>query len=92
MTHPSILPRPLAGSEASANVTSLLSRPHVRAAGELDGFWGVFRETAGDTLRGNEVPDAHLAALMRQHGVRTIYTRDRGFRRFEGIEVRDPLA
>lgn len=29
---------------------------------------------------------------MRQHGVRTIYTRDRGFRRFDAIEVIDPLA
>jgi hypothetical protein len=29
---------------------------------------------------------------MRQHGVRVIYTRDRSFRRFDEIEVRDPLA
>lgn len=41
---------------------------------------------------GNAVPDAHLAALMRQHGVATIYTRDRDFRRFEGIRVEDPLS
>lgn len=91
VTHPSILPRPLAGNEAVANVTALLSRPHVRAVGELDGFWDVFRETAGESVRGNEIPDGHIAALMRQHGVRTIYTRDRGFRRFEWIEVRNPL-
>jgi predicted nucleic acid-binding protein len=37
------------------------------------------------------VPDAHLATLMRQYGVRTIYTRDRDFRRFDGIDVRDPF-
>ena len=35
-------------------------------------------------------PDAHLVALMRQHGVSTIYTRDRGFRRFDGLTVLDP--
>jgi predicted nucleic acid-binding protein len=29
---------------------------------------------------------------MRQHEVRVIYTRDRGFRRFADIEVRDPLG
>ena len=29
---------------------------------------------------------------MREHGVATIYTRDRGFRRFDGITVRDPLG
>jgi hypothetical protein len=37
------------------------------------------------------VPDAHLAALMRQHGARLIHTRDRGFRRFDGIDVLDPF-
>jgi len=29
---------------------------------------------------------------MRQHGVRTIYTRDRDFRRFDGIVAVDPFA
>jgi predicted nucleic acid-binding protein len=29
---------------------------------------------------------------MRQHEVRVIYTRDRDFRRFAGIEVRDPAS
>jgi hypothetical protein len=29
---------------------------------------------------------------MRQHGVRLIDTRDRGFRSFDGIEARDPFA
>jgi predicted nucleic acid-binding protein len=28
---------------------------------------------------------------MRQHGVRIIWTRDRDFRRFDGIEPRDPF-
>lgn len=30
--------------------------------------------------------------LLRQHGVGTIYTRDRGFRRFQTIRVVDPLG
>jgi predicted nucleic acid-binding protein len=42
--------------------------------------------------RGRQVPDAHIAALMRQHGVATIYTRDTDFRRFNGIRVEDPFA
>jgi len=62
----------------------------VRTASEDDGFWDVFRGTAGPHARGNEVPDAQLAALMRQHGVRRIYTYDRGFRRFSNVEVIDP--
>lgn len=92
VTHPAILPRPLAAAEATANVEELLSRPHVRTPGESEGFWELYRATAGEHDRGNDIPDAHLAALMRQHGVRVIYTRDRGFRRFEGLEPRDPFA
>jgi predicted nucleic acid-binding protein len=74
------------------NVEALLDRPHVRTAAEGETFWPVFRLTAGDRPRGNDVPDAHIAALMRQHGVRLIYTRDRDFRRFDGIDARDPFG
>jgi toxin-antitoxin system PIN domain toxin len=92
VTHPAILPRPLPPRAAMSNVEALLDRPHVRAPGEADGFWSLFRAAAGDRPRGNDVPDAHLAALMRQHGVRLVYTRDRDFRRFDGIDARDPFA
>jgi toxin-antitoxin system PIN domain toxin len=92
VTHPGILRRPLAPSEARANVTTLLERPHIRTAGEVPGFWELFCSTAGTQTRGNDIPDAHLATLMRQHGVGTIFSRDRDFRRYDGIEVRDPFA
>lgn len=92
VTHASVLPRPLSPTLAVANVQALLERPHVRAPGEEEGFWGLYQQTGAATARGNDVPDTHLATLMRQHGVATIYTRDRGFRRFDGIEVRDPFA
>jgi hypothetical protein len=92
VTHPAILPRPLAPIQAMRNVEALLDRPNVRTASESESFWPAFRRAAGDRPRGNDVPDVHLAALMRQHGVRLIYTRDRGFRRFDGIEARDPFA
>ena len=92
VTHPGILTTPLSPVTAMRNVESLLDRPHVRAPGESDGFWTVFRQTAGERPRGNDVPDAHIASLMRQHGVRIIWTRDRDFRRFEGIDPRDPFS
>ena len=87
-----ILERPIDVRAALDNVSDLVDLPHVRTPGESEGFWRLYRATAGDQVRGNQVPDAHLATLMRQHGVRIIYTRDRGFRRFEGIDVRDPIA
>lgn len=92
VTQPGILPSPLTAARAEENVGALIDRPHVRTPGELEGFWPAFRSTTGGRLRGRDVPDAHLVALMRQHGCRTLLTRDRGFRRFEGIEARDPFA
>lgn len=91
VTHPGILPRPLTPADATANVGVLLAPAHVRAPGEAPGFWEAYRATAETHTRGNAIPDAHLVALMRQHGVTTIYTRDRDFLRFEGIRPVDPF-
>lgn len=92
-THSSVFSRPLPVSSAIANVESLLSLPHVQTAAERDRFWATWREVATDaTVTGNLVPDAHLVALMRENGVRTIWTNDRDFRRFEWIDVRDPFS
>ncbi len=91
VTHPSLLPRPLGPAEAIANVGALIALPHVRTPGEGEGFWELYLATRNDPDRGNDVPDGHLAALMRQHGVGTIYTRDRDFRRFDGIAAEDPF-
>ena len=90
-THPALNERPLTPAEAVGSVAALLARPHVRAPGEGTGFLKVYESTAPQMTRGRQVPDAHIAALMRQHGVSTIYTRDRDFRRFDGIRVEDPF-
>jgi uncharacterized protein len=91
VTHSTILPSPLGPVDAMQNIGGLLALPHVRAPGEHDGFWNLFEDTARSSARGNTVPDAHVATLMRQHGVRTIYTRDRDYRRFDGIQAIDPF-
>lgn len=92
VTHPAILPRPLKPADATGNVAHLLARSHVQSPGERDGFWSLYESAAGPHARGNDVPDAHLVALMRQHGVASIYTRDRDFRRFDGIKPIDPFT
>ena len=93
VTHPTLLDAPLAPDVAADNIEQFVSQPHVRQVGEIDGFWPVYRRVA-DTVRpkGNLVPDAHLVALMRQHGISTIWSHDRDFRKFEGITVRDPFV
>jgi len=91
-THNSIFAHPLSPEEAMGNVESLLRLPHMRVLSEEEGFWAIYREIAGHVpARGNLVPDAHLAALLRQHGVCTLYTNDRGFRRFDFLRVRNPF-
>ena len=92
-THPAVFARPLSIVEAAGNIEQLLARPHVRTAGEGEGFWRVFAAVSDDALpSGNLVPDAHLVALMQENEVRTIWTHDRDFRRFSRIEVRDPFS
>jgi toxin-antitoxin system PIN domain toxin len=91
-THPAVFRRPLSIAEATANVEALLSRPHVQTPGEQERFWRRFGDVAGDAApTGNLVADAHLVSLMLENGVRTIWTHDRDYRRFRGIDVRDPF-
>lgn len=92
-THPSIFAAPLSPQEALGNVTALLALPHVRAVSELDNFIDVYKHVTSDvTVRGNLVPDAHVATILFQHGVGTLYSNDRDFRKFETLDVRDPFA
>ena len=92
-THPAVFRSPLSAEEATSNLAGLMSLPHVRMLSEQDGFWAVYREaTKGLVVRGNLAPDAHLAALLRQHGVRRLYTNDADFRRFQFLEVLNPFA
>ena len=91
-THPAIFEQPLPPPVAVANLDRLLALPHVQTAGEQDRFWPFYRQLAAEAdARGNLVPDAHLVALMVENGVRTIWTHDRDYRRFSGIEARDPF-
>jgi toxin-antitoxin system PIN domain toxin len=92
-THPAIFRRPLDSATAEANAAALLGLPQARPLGEQDGFWEAYLEvTSGQAMRGNMVPDAHLAAILRQNGIRTIYTRDVGFRRFSFLRAVDPFS
>jgi uncharacterized protein len=92
-THSRIFSAPLSPDEALANIRTLLALPQVRAVSELDGFLDAYKHVAGATpVRGNLVPDVHLAAILFQHGVRTLYSNDRDFRKFPSLDLRDPFA
>jgi toxin-antitoxin system PIN domain toxin len=92
-THPSVFRTPLSPRDAVENVQALCALPRVRTLSEGDDFLSAYQDvTRGSAVRGNLVPDAYLATLLRQHGVRTLYTADADFHRFPFLEVRDPFA
>ena len=92
-THPAIFSRPLSPDEAQSNVESILGLAHVRVLSEQEGFWETYRRaTHGLVVRGNLVPDAHLAAVLLQNGIRVLYSFDSDFRKFDFLEVRTPAA
>ena len=92
-THTSIFARPLLPEEAFRNIEALLSLPHVRAVSELDGFPAAYQHvTKGLVVRGNLVPDAHMAAILFQHGIRRLYSADSDFRKFATLDVKNPFS
>jgi len=93
-THPRIFTDPLTPTEALANIRKLSDLPQVRLVSEREGFLELYQETTHKvTVRANLVPDAHLATLLRQHGVSTLYTNNADdFAKFGFLDVRNPLA
>jgi predicted nucleic acid-binding protein len=92
-THSRIFSSPLSPGDAVGNVSALVGLSQVRALSELDGSVEAYKRVAGETpVRGNLVPDAQIAAILLQHGVRTLYTNDHDFRKFQSLDVRDPFS
>jgi hypothetical protein len=92
-THPGIFQNPLSPREAWKNIRQLMSLARVRIIGEQPGFAEEYEKVTGAfPVRGNHVPDAHLAAILRQHGVKTLYSADADFRKFDFLKVVNPFA
>jgi len=92
-THPRIFDSPLTPKEALANLQSLKSQPRVRFLEETLDLLDVYSQLTVDlSVRGNLVPDAQLAAILYKHGIRRLYTNDSDFRKFDFLDVRNPLA
>lgn len=94
VTHARAMRRPWSLQRAWRFLESLHATPGFSVLTATDRHPDVasrtFTEVAG--LQGNALHDAHIAILMREHGIRTIYTRDTSFHRFPFIEVVDPLS
>jgi toxin-antitoxin system PIN domain toxin len=90
-THPRIFTTPAAPAEAARFAEALLHAPAVTVVRPGPDHWSVFRElVTTHRLRGNDVPDAYLAALAIEAGA-SMVTLDRGFRRFD-LRTVDPTG
>lgn len=92
VTHPRVFHPPTPIDEAWEAVELLLDSPSVLVLSEGERH----RRILGDLLRaapvtGNLVHDAHIAALLLEHGVNEILTADEDFRRFPGLKVTNPF-
>jgi toxin-antitoxin system PIN domain toxin len=94
VTHPRVFRRPWPISQAWLFVQALLASPSLGVLTETDRHPAVAEEVMRELpfAAGNLVHDLHTAILMKEHGVRVIYTRDADFHRFPFLEVRDPMA
>ena len=93
-THPRVFRTPWSLPLAWSFVRGLLAASRMSVLTATPQHDEVLEEIIGTapTISGNIMHDAHTVVLMREHGVRTIYTRDTDFHRFQGIEVLDPMS
>ena len=93
VTHPRIYAPPTPLAAALDQVDAWLESPSLTLLAEADGYWPELRSLVRDgRIVGPQVHDARVAALCRLHGVRELWTADRDFGRFRGLEFRNPLV
>ncbi len=93
VTHPRVFKPPTPLAKALEEIDRLFDAPAISLLGEGPGHRAHLRNmvTAGRAT-GNVAHDAHIAALLREHGIREFWTTDKDFHRFPGIAVRNPFT
>jgi toxin-antitoxin system PIN domain toxin len=92
VTHPRVFDPPSDLDGVVTDLESLLTSPSLSLLGEGPAHLGHMRlMLRSGRAAGNLAHDAHIAALLLEHGVREFFTLDRDFARFPGIKVRDPF-
>lgn len=87
-THPRVFHPPSTPDQATQAVDALLASPSLRVLSPGGRYWLLLREALLEAdARGNLAFDAQIVAVCREHGVRTLLTQDRDFRRFSGIAI-----
>lgn len=93
-THVRVFRKPWSVIEAWHYVDAVLNSPAlgILIAGERHASVAADVIKGMPFLSGNLLHDAQTAILMREHGIKKIYTRDADFHRFPFLEPVDPVA
>ena len=93
-THPRVLRKPWSTGRSWEFVAAVIASPGLGILTPTDRHSAVAASVFEELphLSGNLLHDAQTAVLMREHGVRTIYTRDTDFHRFPFLQPIDPLT
>ena len=90
--HPRIYVPSTPLARALDQVDAWLESPTLTLLTETERHWSTLHALlAGGRIAGAQVHDARVAALCRQHGVRELWSADRNFSRFSGLNVVNPL-
>ncbi|MBI5507619.1 MAG: PIN domain-containing protein [Deltaproteobacteria bacterium] len=92
-THPKVFDRPLQWDEAFGFLSVFLGAPNVSVLSAGETHWELLDAQLRDLNQpgGNLFFDVRTAVLMKEHGVREIYTADTDFLQFADVRVVNPL-
>ena len=93
-THPRVFRKPWSAVQAWSFLDALLASPGLGVLIPTERHASVAAQVIKEIphLSGNLMHDAQTAVLMREHGIKRIYTRDTDFHRFPFLEPVDPVA
>ena len=93
VTRPRLFDPPTPLTVALDHIDYLLQSPTLVLLTESDQHWQQLRAMMiSGQVTGPRVPDARIAALCQQHGIRELWSADRDFSRFPELRVVNPLV
>jgi uncharacterized protein len=94
VTHPRVFRQPWSAESANGFLRVIQASPSLVMLRPTDRHDRVLADVVAELphMAGNLLHDAQTAVLMREHGLRRIYTRDTDFHRFPFLEPIDPLV
>jgi toxin-antitoxin system PIN domain toxin len=93
VTHSRIYAPPTPLKKAIEQIDAWMESPSLTMVAETDDYWTQLQSILHTgRVSGPQVHDARIVALCLQHGASELWTADRDFSRFPGLNVRNPLV